>query len=86
MLVVVKPWVGLGFNMPAPGTLIDPSEPVRSQLLGMGVCQRYETAIDPLPDNIEKKKDNRSHSVGAVCDPVRRAATRLGLRRVNRRQ
>ena len=56
MLVVVKSFVGLGYNMPAPGTWIDPAEPVRSQLLGMGVAQEYGMKVDPVPPETKKKR------------------------------
>ena len=41
MLRVVKPFCGQGYNMPAPGTLIDPPEDVAAYLLGIGVVEQY---------------------------------------------
>ena len=55
MLKVLKPFVGFGYNMPAPGTLIDPPEPQRSEILGMGLADAYETKIMPVPDEVKKK-------------------------------
>jgi len=60
MMVVIKtPFVGYGLNMPAPGELYDLPEDTARELLGIGVVTRYETKVDPLPDNI-KKKERRS--------------------------
>ena len=56
MIVVTTPFVGLGYNMPAPGTLLDVSEDKARQLLGMGVASRYETKVDPLPAEVKKKE------------------------------
>lgn len=50
MLIVTTPFVGYGYNMPAPGALIDPPAAVADELLAMGVVARYEAKIDPLPD------------------------------------
>ena len=54
IVVVVKPFVGtvggIAYNMPAPGTRLDVSDEAGRQLLGMGVAQRMETKIDPLPE------------------------------------
>lgn len=77
MLVVVTiPFVGLGFNMPAPGTLLDVTDEVGREMLGLGVVRRYETKVDPLPEVVKKKPSGLSQ-----VDPVRRQPTRPNLRR-----
>jgi len=60
ILVVDKPFVGQGFNMPAPGTLIDAKDDVAEYLIGIGVAHAYETKVTPLPDI--KKNDPLSAS------------------------
>jgi len=70
MVVVITPFVGTiggqNFNMPAPHTLLDVSDEVARELLGMGVVQRYEMKVDPVPE--VKKNGGRlglSHPVPA---------------------
>ena len=76
MLIVKIPFVGHGYNMPAPRSLIDPPEPLRSHLLSIGVCERYETKVDPVP---EVKKNEPSESLPA--DPVATKPTRRRSRK-----
>ena len=44
-LIVTVPFVGHGFNMPAPGTLIDPSPDIAEILIGLGVAHEYKTKV-----------------------------------------
>ena len=55
IVIVTVPFVGLGFNMPAPGTLIDADDELARKLLGMKVVQRYEMKVDKLPPELKKK-------------------------------
>lgn len=68
IVIVVTPWVGLGYNMPAPGTRLEVSEELGRQLLQMGVVQRFETKIDPVP---EVKKNGGLSGLSQVV-PVHR--------------
>lgn len=61
---VIKPFVGHGFNMPEPGAVLDVSEDVAEALVGVGVAQRYETKIMPLPDVKKKAKLSESSPAG----------------------
>lgn len=55
MLKVTKPFCGHGFNMPAPGTLIEPEPAIADHLVKIGVAEVYETKVDPVPAEIKKK-------------------------------
>lgn len=61
MLLIVKtPFVGHGFNMPAPGTRIEVPDDLARHLMSIGVADRYETKIDPVPPVIKKKEPSES--------------------------
>ena len=55
-VIVTAPFVGCGFNMPAPGSLLEVSEEVGRELLGAGCVARYETKVDPLPAHLKTEK------------------------------
>ena len=56
MIVSVRtPFVGFGFNMPLPGTLIEMPDEIARQMLSQGLVDKYETAIEPVPA-LEKKR------------------------------
>lgn len=78
MLRVTRPFVGYGYNMPAPGTLIDPPEPQRTEILALRVAVEYEAKIQPTPQEIKKKPAPLESSHPALVQPQR---TRNGLRR-----
>lgn len=54
VLIVKRPFVGHGFNMPAPGSLIDPPAEVAEHLIGIDVAERYETKIQEVPAEVKK--------------------------------
>lgn len=54
IVVVTTPFVGYGYNMPAVGEVLEVSDELGRELLGMGVVHRFETKIDPLPE-VKKK-------------------------------
>ena len=56
MLLVIKPFIGHGYDFAQPGTKIDPPEPHRSQLLEAGVAVEFETKILPGPDEVKKNE------------------------------
>ena len=60
MLQVLIPFTGHGYNMPNPGTLIDPPDAVAAHLVEIGVAAYYETKVDSLPKEIKKKKPSAS--------------------------
>lgn len=72
-LLVKVPFVGHGFNMPAPGTLIDVSEELAGHLLGLDVVDRYEMKIDTPPAEVKKKPEP---SESSQADPAPRKRTR----------
>ena len=55
-LIVTSHFVGHGYNMPAPGTLIDPSPDIAEILIGLGVAHEYKTKVIQPPDEIKKKQ------------------------------
>jgi hypothetical protein len=55
IVIVTVPFVGLGFQMPTPGTLFDVDDELARKLLGMNVVRRYEMKVDPLPPELKKK-------------------------------
>ena len=55
-LIVTSPFVGHGYNMPAPGTLIDPSPEVAEILIGLGVAHEYKTKVLEPPNELKKKQ------------------------------
>ena len=82
MIVITGQFVGLGFNMPAIGTLVDVPEDKARHMIGMGVAQRYECKVDPPPAEI--KKNELSESLPADLAPPkkmrrnsRKSATKL---------
>jgi hypothetical protein len=70
ILTVKRPFVGQGFNMPAPGTLIEVSNEVGAYLVGIDVADPYETKVLPLPDI--KKKIEPSASSPVARQPRRK--------------
>jgi len=54
MLRVTRPFCGHGYNMPAPGTLIDPPKDVAAYLCSIDVAEPYETKIQALPEEVKK--------------------------------
>lgn len=72
MLVVTTPFVGHGFNMPAAGTLIDPQEPARSDLLKSGCVAEFEVKVLPVPQEVKKNEPLESSQAAPVVQPVTR--------------
>jgi hypothetical protein len=64
---VAVPFCGHGFNMPAPGTLLDVHDDLANHLVSIGVCSRYETKVVALPE--VKKTVEPLASVPAVPAP-----------------
>jgi len=56
MLVVTRKFCGLGFNFPRVGTLIDPPEPARSEIIALGVAVELEVKVMPVPAVTKKKR------------------------------
>jgi len=67
IVVITTPFVGtvggVAYNMPAPGTWLEVSDEAGRQLLGMGVAERYEMKIDPVPPVLKKKRSELSPPV-----------------------
>ena len=61
-LIVTVPFVGHGFNMPAPGTLIDPSPDIAEILIGLGVAHEYKTKVLEPPGELKKKRQPSASS------------------------
>ena len=76
MLIVKTPFVGLGYNMPAPGTLLDVTEEKARELLGMGVAQRYEMKVDPVPAEVKKNAPSESLPADLAPPPKTRRNSR----------
>ena len=76
MLIVKTPFVGLGYNMPAPGTLLDVTEDKARELLGMGVAQRYEMKVDPVPMEVKKNAPLESLPADLAPPPKTRRSSR----------
>jgi len=71
LIIVTTPFVGHGYNMPAPGTLLDPPDDLAHHLIEINVARVYETKVTALPDEI-KKKQVRSVSSRPVRAPTTR--------------
>jgi len=72
MLVVTTPFVGHGYSMPAAGTLIDPQEPSRSELLKAGCVAEFEVKVIPIPQEVKKNEQSESSQAAPVVQPVTR--------------
>lgn len=55
MQIVLIPFVANGYHMPVPGSLVDVSEPARSELIESGAIAEYEVKVLPLPTDLKKK-------------------------------
>ena len=55
MLIVTQSFQGYGYSFRAVGSLIDPQEPARSELLKLGVVAEYEVKVEPVPEFTKKK-------------------------------
>jgi len=54
LLKVKRPFVGHGFNMPAPGTIIQTDDATGEYLLGIDVAETYEVKITNVPKEVKK--------------------------------
>lgn len=50
MLIVLSRFTGYGYDMPRPGTFIDPPEPARSELIAAGIAAEFEMKVTAEPD------------------------------------
>ena len=55
MLIVTSRFAGHGYDMPAPGTLIDPPPDVCRDLLAAGCVAEWEVKVLPIPQFTKKK-------------------------------
>lgn len=81
MLKVIQPFIGNGYDYPAPGTLIDPPEPQRTRLLAAGVVVEYETKVLPAPAEFKKKEPSESLPAAPVVTPETRKPSRKKSKR-----
>jgi hypothetical protein len=72
MLIVTTPFVGHGYNMPSAGTLIDPQEPARSDLLQSGCVAEFEVKVLPIPPEVKKNEQSESLPADPVVTPKTR--------------
>ena len=56
MLVVTRSFQGHGYSFRPIGSLIDPQEPIRSELVNMGVAAELEVKVLPVPEFTKKKQ------------------------------
>ena len=56
MLIVTQKFVGHGYNMPRPGSLIDPPPDACKALLAAGCVAEWEVKVMPLPEVTKKKR------------------------------
>jgi len=56
MLIVTQPFCGHGYDMPRPGTLIDPPAEVVRKLLDAGCVAEFEVKVLPVPPEVKKKR------------------------------
>ena len=85
ILRVTKPFVGLGFNMPAPGTVIDVDDDVAEQLLGMRVAARYEQKILPMPEVLKSEPKKKVLPSSPVARPAPKKTRRSWRELLTRR-
>ena len=56
MLVVTRSFQGYGYSFRAIGSLIDPPEPARSEIIALGVAVELEVKVMPVPAVTKKKR------------------------------
>ena len=83
LVIVTTPFVGHGYNMPAPGTLLDPPDDLAHHLIEINVARVYETKVTALPDEI-KKKQVRSVSSRPVRAPVTKGTRKSSKKSVTK--